>query len=272
MNPTTTYPFLSMPSDPKSPRCFALLPLTHKAFAELVVDIDHPVSRWSPDSVEEYLGYTLRLIELFNSVSSSLSRIGQSRLSLSYGLIKFKKSSSPSHHHHLKGIEIGAGRLKLSPNFGPGEEKSRVSHGKERVIQEAIGELKMIGFWVCGVVLSALSNGDDAKALLELRKAMASGVYSSIDAKISEKMIVLKEVKEINDAVGDLLVVKSSDSDSDAVKAEAAMEVEKKVNGFQKMLDDLSKEVDGVFSKVMTQRNELVDCFRFRKQPHKSVV
>ncbi|XP_054817067.1 protein BPS1, chloroplastic-like [Prosopis cineraria] len=251
---------------------FGLLQVTHKAFANLVVDIDYPISKWSSDSIEGYLNYCLALLQLFNAISSSLSLIGQSRLSLSFGLIKFKKSAS-SAKDYLKGIEIGPGKNKTSPNleggFCSGRDKSKGFSCKERVLGESIQELRTVGFWVCGIVLSGVAG--DAGSYMEIRKKLgSSSVVAPLDSKIGEKLPALKEVKEINDAVGDLLAASESD---DAVKDDAAMELQKKVDLFQKGLDDLSKEVDDMFNKVMTQRNELIDCFRFRdRSPRKSVV
>lgn len=248
-------------------KCLGLLPIAHKAFAKLVVDLDHPISQWSSDSIEAYLGYSLGLLDLFNSISSSLSRLGRCRLSLSYGLIKFRKSPS-SAMNLLKAIEVES--IRLSPNFGDGLIRgSKKLSGKERVIQEAIEELKTIGFWVCGILLSALSG--DANSYLELRKISggflnSSSVLVGLDSKIRQKLPVLKEVKEINDAVGDLV------ASEDAMKLDAAKELQKKVDAFQKVLDDLTKEADDVFNTVMTHRNEMIDCFRFRKPSQKSAV
>ncbi|XP_028776339.1 protein BPS1, chloroplastic [Neltuma alba] len=259
-------------------KCFGLLPAAHKAFANLAVDIDYPISKWSSDSIEGYLNYCLGLLQLFNVISSSLSHIGQSRLSLSFGLIKLKKSAS-SAKDHLKGIEIGSGKNhnkithNLEGGFSSGSEKSKDFSGKERVLGEAISELRSVGFWVCGIVLSAVAG--DAGSYMEIRKKScvfpgSRSVLLPLDSKIGEKLPVLKEVKEINDAVGDLLA--ASDSE-DAAKDDAALELQKKVDSFQKGLDDLSKEVDDMFNKVMTQRNELIDCFRFRdRSPRKKSV
>ncbi|KAK4285451.1 hypothetical protein QN277_002146 [Acacia crassicarpa] len=258
-------------------KCFGLLPVAHKAFANLVVDIDYPISKWSSDSVEGYLNHCLGLLELFNVISSSLSYIGQSRLSLSFGLVKYKKSAA-SAKNHLKGIEIGCGKKdKFTPNleggFCSGSEKSKDFSGKERVLGEAIRELRTIGFWVCGIVLSGVAG--DAGSYMEIRKKSrgfpgSHSVLQPLDSKIGEKLPILKEVKEINDAVGDLLATSES---GDAVKDDSATELQKKVDSFQKGLDDLSKEVDDMFNKIMTQRNELIDCFRFRdRSPRKSVV
>ena len=67
-------------------QCFGLLPSIHRAFAKLVVDIDYPISKWEAASVEEYLNYSLSLMELFNSMSSSVAYLGHARLSLAHAL------------------------------------------------------------------------------------------------------------------------------------------------------------------------------------------
>ena len=54
--------------------------MINKAFAELAVDIDYPMNKWKVDSIEGYLNYTLSLLELLNSMSSSLSHPGHAGL------------------------------------------------------------------------------------------------------------------------------------------------------------------------------------------------
>ncbi|XP_028797219.1 uncharacterized protein LOC114752642 [Neltuma alba] len=201
------------------------------------------------------------------------------RIWLLISIIRSFKKSASSAKNHLKGIEIGSGKNhnkithNLEGGFSSGSEKSKDFSGKERVLGEAINELRSVGFWVCGIVLSAVAG--DAGSYMEIRKKSCGSpgsrsVLLPVDSKIGEKLPVLKEVNEINDAVGDLLA--ASDSE-DAAKDDAAMELQKKVDSFQKGLDDLSKEVDDMFNKVMTQRNELIDCFRFRdRSPRKKSV
>lgn len=51
-------------------QCFGLIPVINRAFAKLVVDIDYPISKWEIASVEEYLKYSLILLEPFENSKS----------------------------------------------------------------------------------------------------------------------------------------------------------------------------------------------------------
>ncbi|KAE9620187.1 hypothetical protein Lal_00019871 [Lupinus albus] len=261
-------------------KCFDLLPFTDKAFAKLVLDIDYPMRSWEVDSIERYLNYTLCLLELFNSISYSLSHLGQTRLSLSHGLSLLENensSSLASATRHLKPIQLAC--FSFSTNFGKdlhiqgdnNNNKARFLSSKEMVINEALKEMEHIGFCVCGVVLSGLCN--NGKPYLELRK-MAGGFDGSLvlmlDTKINEQLLkkvpILKEVKEINDVVADLVVA------SDEVKNDVAKELKTKLQVFEKLSDVVKMKVDDMFAKVMSQRTELIDCIRVIKQPLKSVA
>ncbi|TKY49628.1 UPF0496 protein 4 [Spatholobus suberectus] len=248
-------------------RCLGLLPFINKAFAKLVADIDYPMSKWEVGSTEGYLSYTLSLLELLNSISSCLSHLGQARLSLAHGLTLVE--NPPLARKHLKAIRFQPGCF--STNFGKDHDEGRVFSGKEWIVYEAVKELRSIGFWVCAVLLSCLYG--DGKPYMELRKIAGgfdSSLVATLDFKISEqlmdKMPIVSEIKEVNDAVADLLVV------SDEVRHDAAKELQTKLHVLEKLSDDISKEVNNLFANVMTQRSELIDGFRLQKQPQKSIV
>ncbi|KAL6524636.1 hypothetical protein OROHE_016307 [Orobanche hederae] len=62
--------------------CFQLIQATNSAFAKLVVEIDHPMTQWGGKLTEDYLTYTLNLMELLNTVNSSISHLSQAKLPL----------------------------------------------------------------------------------------------------------------------------------------------------------------------------------------------
>lgn len=246
-------------------KCLGILPFINKALAKLAVDIDYPMSIWEIDSIEEYLSYTLCLLELFNSISSAFTHLEKGRVSLSHGLTLLENSASLA-AKHLKEIQPGCYSTKFGEELSKKSDKARIFNGKERVINEAVKELRSISFWVCGILLSGLYS--DVKPYMELKKIAGGFEGSSVltlDCKISEVLLVkknpaLKEVKEVNDAVAQLLVA------SDEVKIKVAKEVKTKLNAFVIISDAVKAEVDDLFSKVMSQRTELIDCFRLRKQ------
>ncbi|ESW21038.1 hypothetical protein PHAVU_005G036000 [Phaseolus vulgaris] len=249
-------------------RCLGLLPLINEAFAKLVADMDYPMSKWEVGSTEGYLSYTLSLLELLNSVSSCLSHLGQARISLAHGLTLVQDSPSLA-RKHLKGIQFQPGGF--SANFGKDLEETRVFSGKKRVVHEAVKEMRSIGFWVCGVLLSGLYG--DGKPYTELRNIAGgfdSSLVATLDFKISEpfmeKRPIFSEIKGVNDVVADLVA-------SDKVRRhDAAKELQTKLRVLEKLSDNISKEVDNLFANVMTQRSELIDRFRLQQQPQKSSV
>ncbi|KAK7312109.1 hypothetical protein VNO77_35707 [Canavalia gladiata] len=245
-------------------KCFGVLSISNKAFAKLCMDIDYPMSVWEGDCVEVYLSYSLCLLELFNSISSSLSHLVQARLSLSHGLTLLENSPSLA-NKHLKAIQPRCFSTKFGEEFCAQENKARFFCGKEWVIHEAVKEMKSIGFWVCGILLSGLCS--DGKPYMELKKIAGGFGGSSVlqlDSRIGEELVekvpILKEMKEINDAVGDLV------SASEEVKHDMVKELQAKVDVFEKLIDVIKAEVDDLFAKVITQRTELIDCLRPRKQ------
>ncbi|MED6145662.1 hypothetical protein PIB30_027379 [Stylosanthes scabra] len=254
-------------------QCFGILPFTNKAFANLVVDIDCPLSKWEVGSIEGYLSYSLCLLEIFNSVSSSLSHLSQSRLSLSHGLSLLQDSSHPSSmvSKHLKPIELCCSNFSV--NFGKElskeSDQGRIFSGKEWVVNEALKEMKSLGFWVCGILLSGLCSNN--KPYMELRQVLGGfdgslvvTLDSKINEQIMEKIPVLKEVKEINDSVAQVLV---DDDDSEDLKHVAAEEMQTKLQVLENLCDVVSAMVDDMFNKVMKQRTELIDCLRLKKGP-----
>lgn len=245
-------------------KCLGVIPFTNKAFAKLVVDIDYPMSTWEVDSIEGYLSYSSCLLELFNSISYALSHLGQARLSVSHGLSLLENSPSLA-TRHLKAIQLGCFSTNFCKELYTRDDKARIFSGKEMVIHEALKEMKSIGIWVCGILLSGLYG--NCKPYMEIRK-MAGGFDGSsvliLDSKISdqlmEKVPILKEIKELNDAVADHLV------GLDEVKNDAVKELQTKLDVFVKHSDVVKTMVDDLFAKVMSQRTELIDCYRVIKR------
>ncbi|KAJ7982261.1 protein BPS1, chloroplastic-like [Quillaja saponaria] len=245
-------------------QCFGVLPIINKAFAKLVVGIDYSMSKWEADSIEEYTNFRLTLLELFNSISSCLSHLGQDRVSLSHGLSLVENSPSLA-TKHLRPIRPSG----FCKNFGEGVskegDKERIFSDKELIVNQALKETKEIGFWVCGIVLSGLCNS--AQPYMEMRKMVGGFVNSSLiklDSRIYEAFMeeraVLKEIKELNDAVACLIAAPVSG------KIDAAEELNTKLDVFEKLLEDIGKEVDHLFTKTLAERNEMIDCLRPRKQ------
>lgn len=243
-------------------KCLGILPLINKAFTKFTLEIDYPMSKWEVDSIEEYLNYSLCLLELFNSISSSLSHLEKAKLSLIHNLkLIFENSQSLAASHHLKAIQPSCLKTKFGNELCEKSHKVRFLKGKELIVNEAVNEMKIIGFWVCGILLSGLCS--DVKPYIEVKKMVdgfdGSSIFT-IDSKISEELVeenfMLKEVKDVNDAVDYLVVA------YDEVKNDAVNELEIKLNKFVEVFDAVKAEVDDLFSKVMALRTELIDQLR----------
>ena len=264
---------LSLNSKPKSEilslpwilQCFGLLPSIHRAFAKLVVDIDYPISKWEAASVEEYLNYSLSLLELFNSMSASLAYLGQAKLSLTHALSLVENSPSLA-VERLKAIQPRSFNKDFKDGEVKEDRKERSCSGEERNIHQALMVMKSIGFWVCGIVLSGLCS--DSKPYLEMRKLVcglvnssSDGFDSSICEVVMETNCVFKDVKELNDAVACLNAALVNGENS-----EAAKDLKGKLEVFEKLLEGLQKEVDHLFSEVLDGRSKLLDCLRPQKE------
>ncbi|XWS32492.1 hypothetical protein CRYUN_Cryun23aG0163100 [Craigia yunnanensis] len=246
-------------------QCFELLPLINRAFTKLVVDIDYSMSSWEVASLDEYLNYGLHLLELLNSVSSSLSHLAHARLSFAHALSLLENSPSWA-IKHLKAIQPQSLSKDFKGHVNKEDGEDKFSSCKERVVNQALMEIKNISFWVCGVVLASLSG--EAKPYLEIKQLIARfnsalliGVDSCISNVIVEKGDGLKEVKELNNAAASLASAIVSGKSSDAAK-----DLERRLAIFEKQLEALEKQVDNLFSEVLAGRNELLLGVRLRKQ------
>ncbi|KAI9170014.1 hypothetical protein LWI28_021074 [Acer negundo] len=257
-------------------QCFELLPVINKAFAKMVMEINYPMRKWEASSVEDYLNYSWSLMELLNSISSSISHLGHARLSLSHALSLVENSPSMAIERLRGGFHTKSSikekfkrpkNNKVEDGEKEVEEEDRFCSKKVKVVEEALMELKSIGFWVCGVILAGLSG--DAKAYMEMRESeggYSNSALKSLDSVIcelimeEEKRGVLKDVRELNDSANCLATaLETGKGDSSSEKAE---ELKRRLEVFEMVLDNLGKEVDHLFSKLLAGRNELIDGIR----------
>lgn len=236
-----------------------MIPYANRAFARLVVIIDHPISTWGPDTSGEYLSYTFNLLDHLNRMSYAISLLDHDRVSLAHVALRILESSpSVVAVKRLKGITAHASG-KYSRNVdGRGEDgRGRTVKGKDWAIHKAINIMKGIESWVSGVVISALSG--DASPYLEMRSVAVRFMGPSmtdLDKKLHEG-IVLEEVMEINESVA--LMAKDGDGKSRGDEAQVLLG---RLGGIEKSMEGLRKEVDCVFSEVLLSRNTLIDCLR----------
>lgn len=248
--------------------CFKLLPSMHGSFEKLAADLDY---RWeADDSVEHYLKYSLNLLELFNSISSTLSHLGQSRIVLTHALILFQENPSSFDLDRLKPIPPETHLREFNK-----DGKNHSFSGKEDVISKALTMMESIGLWVAGFVLSALSG--DPNPYTEMRKwSVGSEIGSLIDLDSRVKQIMLqqreifvREVIEINESAGSL--ASAIDAGEEGEASCRANELGRKLEGLEVMVEEMREEVNGLFSEVMKARNGLIDCLRIDNQSLKQL-
>ncbi|CAH1424380.1 unnamed protein product [Lactuca virosa] len=237
-------------------QCFQVLPILNNEFAKLMAEIDYPVSSWEAGSIDEYLDYTMNLLELLNAINSSISHLNQARVSLSHAL-SLMESSPAMGVERMREITLHDSIKGFKGSVGD-EERNR--KGKERIFHEAILVMKGTAFWICGVVLSGLRS--DTWPLMEI---MESGVvvdcslmpleYSIFRNKITEKRGLVKEVEDVNETVR--MIVSKGIGDFDV-----AMELKRRLEMVRNGLKGLKEEEEGLFADVMAARNEVLETLR----------
>ena len=83
---------------------------------------------------------------------------------------------------------------------------------------------------------------------------------SVIYGVMTEKRVVLREVKELTDAANCLA------NGLQTQEGGGVAEMQRKLEMFEKMLDGLGKEVDCLFSEVLAGRNRLLSGIRHPKK------
>ncbi|KAK3017287.1 hypothetical protein RJ639_006391 [Escallonia herrerae] len=249
-NPAPELEFMSLKWIKK---CFELLPVINRAFAKMVVDIDYPMSEWEVGAAEEYLSYSLNLLELLNSVTSSISHLDQARLSLSHALSLIETTPSLMTKRATKIRSANSSKDFKVGKVGVNEK--RPWSGKEYVIHEALLLIKSTGFWVFGIVLSGLSG--DVRPYMEMRKFIdltSMALEASLFIEMKNKGCVIKEVKEIDDAVASIADGRGGDAAAEELKSRLAV--------LDQVLQGVGEEADDLFSKILAGRNELLDSLR----------
>ncbi|KAK4379737.1 hypothetical protein RND71_001599 [Anisodus tanguticus] len=240
-------------------KCLDVIPLIHRAFAKLVVEIDHPMNRWGKTQVEEYLGYSLNLLELLNSVTSGVSHLSHAKLCISHGLNLIEKSSDSLALEHLKEVQpydLGK-EFIVEGKITENEESSCL--GKDLIISRSLWILKSISLWVFGVLLSGICG--NVKPYMELRKSaglfddsLIRGWDSVLAKKVAENCGVSKEVKEINEIA---TALKAAIANGEVVK-----ELRRRLKDLEDLMQTIGKKTNDLFSEVLSERGKFLDSLQ----------
>ncbi|KAL7120474.1 hypothetical protein ACP275_02G125100 [Erythranthe tilingii] len=244
-------------------RCFELIQTTNRAFAKLVVEIDHPVSRWSGKLTESYLSHTLISLDILNAVSSSVSHLNQAKISISHAVSLIQKSSPPPSSAAAIRLNKIAGENPSCKKFkseGLSSSSSSSSirlqerpgfENEESVVLQALVLCKKIVLMALGSVLSGLCG--DGKMYVEIKK-LAGGFDDSLikdldfrfRQEIQGNTIVMEEVKEINNAIEEF----------------SMEELKIRLNKLENLIESVEKQANHLFSEILAARNKLLDNLR----------
>ncbi|GER45357.1 arginine/serine-rich 45 [Striga asiatica] len=221
-------------------KCFDLINTANSAFAIMAAQIDHPMSKWGENLTERYLSYTLTLLGLLNSVSSSLSHLNRVKMSNACGC--------------LKKIQ----KEEFDPSFKPESAMSREENPgsyKDRLLLDGLSVLEKMGLLAMGFVLSGLCS--DGKAYMEMRSCVGGfedSLTKELDSRLcKEVMGRLDEVKEVNVAVDRLSEVKCIDG---------VEELKLRLEVLDCLIQGIEKQANALFSHVLGVRNKLIDNIR----------
>ncbi|KAL8496102.1 hypothetical protein ACS0TY_019992 [Phlomoides rotata] len=237
--------------------CFQLIHTTNSAFAKLVVEIDYPMSRWGAKLTEDYLTYTLNLMELLNAVNSSVSHLRQAKLSLHHAVSLLQNSPSSDQSKHLKNIPPNTliKELKFERPVKVVQEKSGCD--QESVLLQALIVSKKIGFLALGFVVSGLCG--DAKPYMDVRKfsgGFDDSVIKDLDSRFCKEVGgIMGEVKGVNNACAVVSTGRCSDEPVDELK--------RRLKVLENSIQIIEKQSNNLFSQVLSERNKLLDNFRF---------
>ncbi|KAI3448851.1 hypothetical protein Pfo_005516 [Paulownia fortunei] len=242
--------------------CFELIHVTNRAFAKLVVEIDYPMSQWGGQATEEYLSYSLNLLDMLNSITSSVSHLNQAKISIFHALslIENSPTSAAKYLKKIQGRNLGKD-FKVEGSTGIEERPG--SDQKECVILQALMVLKKIGFLALGLVVSGLCS--DAKPYLEIRKfpggfddPLKKVLDSGFGKEMTEIQGPVEEVKEVNLAAERLSAILSTGRCGEAVG-----ELKERLEVLENSIQGLEKQANNLFSEVLATRNKLLDNIRF---------
>jgi hypothetical protein len=248
---------------------FDLIHISNRAFEKLVVESDYPMSQWGGKATEEYLNYTLNMLDLLNSIFSSISYLNQANISMLHALSLIENSPSSSTAKHLEkipGRNIGR-NFKLKGSSGI-VGRTCSDGRKETVIVQALAVLKRVGFLALGLMVSGLWGED--KPYQEIRKFPGrideDPTIKVLDSIICEEMREIQgglaEVKEVNRAAEQLSAAVSSAGRCD----ESLRELNGRLEALEKSIRGIEMKANNLFSEVLAARNKLLDNIRFMAQ------
>ncbi|XP_011081132.1 uncharacterized protein LOC105164219 [Sesamum indicum] len=239
--------------------CFEMIDVGNRAFAKLVVEIDYPMSQWGGRATEEYLNYTLSLLDQLNSINSFVSHLSQAKISISHALNLIRNSQTAKSLKNISGRSTGKD-LRFEGSVTMGE---RPVCEKELVVLQALMVSKKIALLALGLVLSGCSG--DAKPYMEVRKfggGFDDPLITVLEARFCHEVTeiqqgTMEEVEEVNRAMERLRVAISPGRYNEAVE-----KLKTRLETLENSIQGIQKQANKLFSEVLATRNKLLDNIR----------
>uniref|UniRef100_A0A0E0M9P3 Uncharacterized protein n=1 Tax=Oryza punctata TaxID=4537 RepID=A0A0E0M9P3_ORYPU len=208
----------------------------HTNIANLITDLELPISDWDDKWVDIYLNSSVKLLDICIALSSELSRLDQGQLLLQYVLHVLGSESGMLSQEQLKRAEPSLGewmelvgvkcpRLvscsttlqELAGNLGLMKVKNSA---KGKVLMRALYGIESVTVFVCSVFVAVLSGS--SKPLVELHvpeKFGWSQAFNDLHTAISEELTkqlsggsaaAVKELEEVEACAKRLHVLAST--------------------------------------------------------------
>lgn len=216
-----------------------MIRITDAAFADLVTEIDYPMNEWGRRAMEDYACFTLTVLDILNSINSSLSHFSHARVSILHSLSLNRKSLDriyPLGKNTCAGNEFGSSPRTICRPICP----------KETVLVRAMAVSRDVHLLALGFMLSCLCG--ETKAYVEIRKSVEveDSVVGGLDSRLYGAGM-MEEVREVNVAVDRMM--------SGAARAE---EVVARLKILESSIRETEKEADAMFYRVLGRRNKML--------------
>lgn len=180
--------------------CFEMVHAAKRAFSELVEEIEYPMSQWGAAATDEYLNYSLSLLDFLNSITSSVSHLKLLKISLLHDVNLLENSRNPAPN------DVGG---DFQVDRSPGIELRPGSEKKELVILEALMELKEVvvstlSLVVSGLSAAAISAGKCDEAAGQMREKLEVVENAILGIKKQAKDLFSEEVTTRNELMNNV--------------------------------------------------------------------
>lgn len=276
---------------------------THNAVKSLATGLHFPSSDWDEGLMDSYLSDSSKLLDICNSMTSAVSRLVEGQLLLQCAIRILNDSDPPPssdlqsrardsisewlHQGGSKGLgSVTSRRGKSEKCLDELHDLVDTLHApkiktsdKGRILSRALYGLKVQTILVCGALVAAFSGSTEALHDLQVPENFVwSSTFMDVQNQINgeirssleeESLPVLKDLEAVDDRARELLALTEispelfGSDDAETLK-HVVTDLTKKVEGFARGLDVLTKKVDGLFCIVLHGRDSAMLYLQLR--------